>query len=279
MAYSDKVVDHYNNPRNVGSLDKKDPNVGTGLVGAPECGDVMKLQMKVNPDTRVIEEARFKTFGCGSAIASSSLATEWVKGKTVEEALAIKNTDIVRELSLPPVKIHCSVLAEDAIKAALGDWKKKQGEAEAKSAESATTRTNRIRRPKSLVGWHGSQRDIGSSRGVTRINMIHVTEKAAAKIRELLQKDGVPAESGGLRVGVQGGGCSGLTYAMRLDTEARNRDKVFEENGARIFVDPKSYLYLHNTTLDYLEDLMKQGFVFQNPQATRSCGCGSSFTA
>jgi nitrogen fixation NifU-like protein len=127
MAYSDKVIEHYNNPRNVGSLDKKDPNVGTGLVGAPECGDVMKLQMKVNPDTRIIEEAKFKTFGCGSAIASSSLATEWVKGKTVEEALAIKNTDIVRELSLPPVKIHCSVLAEDAIKAALSDWKKKTG--------------------------------------------------------------------------------------------------------------------------------------------------------
>jgi nitrogen fixation NifU-like protein len=137
MAYSDKVIEHYNNPRNVGSLDKKDPNVGTGLVGAPECGDVMKLQMKVNPDTR-IEEAKFKTFGCGSAIASSSLATEWVKGKTVEEALAIKNTDIVRELSLPPVKIHCSVLAEDAIKAALSDWKKKQGDAEAKPAEPAT---------------------------------------------------------------------------------------------------------------------------------------------
>jgi nitrogen fixation NifU-like protein len=138
MAYSEKVIDHYNNPRNVGSLDKKDPNVGTGLVGAPECGDVMKLQMKVNPDTRVIEEAKFKTFGCGSAIASSSLATEWVKGKTVEEALAIKNTDIVRELALPPVKIHCSVLAEDAIKAALSDWKTKQGEtvnpAEVKSA-------------------------------------------------------------------------------------------------------------------------------------------------
>jgi len=107
MAYSEKVVDHYNNPRNVGSMPKEDPNVGTGLVGAPECGDVMKLQMKINPDTKVIEEAKFKTFGCGSAIASSSLATEWVKGKTVEEALAIKNTDIVRELSLPPVKIHC----------------------------------------------------------------------------------------------------------------------------------------------------------------------------
>jgi nitrogen fixation NifU-like protein len=127
MAYSDKVIEHYNNPRNVGSLDKNDKNVGTGLVGAPECGDVMTLQMKVNPSTHIIEEAKFKTFGCGSAIASSSLATEWVKGKTVEEALSIKNTDIVRELSLPPVKIHCSVLAEDAIKAALTDWKKKQG--------------------------------------------------------------------------------------------------------------------------------------------------------
>ena len=137
MAYSDKVVDHYNNPRNVGSLPKEDPNVGTGLVGAPECGDVMKLQMRINPETQVIEEARFKTFGCGSAIASSSLATEWVKGKTVDQALAIKNTDIVRELSLPPVKIHCSVLAEDAIKAAIGDWKKKAG-VEGETAESTS---------------------------------------------------------------------------------------------------------------------------------------------
>ena len=125
MAYSDKVIDHYNHPRNVGSLDKSDPNVGTGMVGAPECGDVMKLQVKVNPETGVIEDAKFKTFGCGSAIASSSLATEWVKGKTVEEALQIKNTEIVKELSLPPVKIHCSVLAEDAIRAAIHDWKKK----------------------------------------------------------------------------------------------------------------------------------------------------------
>lgn len=125
MAYSDKVIDHYNNPRNVGSLSKEDPNVGTGLVGAPECGDVMKLQIKVNERTAVIEDAKFKTFGCGSAIASSSLATEWVKGRTLEEALKIKNTDIVRELSLPPVKIHCSVLAEDAIRAAINDWKQK----------------------------------------------------------------------------------------------------------------------------------------------------------
>jgi nitrogen fixation NifU-like protein len=126
MAYSDKVLDHYNHPRNVGSLDKTSPDVGTGLVGAPECGDVMKLQIKVNPDTGVIEDAKFKTFGCGSAIASSSLATEMLKGKTVDQALEIKNTAIVSELSLPPVKIHCSVLAEDAIKAAIEDYKKKQ---------------------------------------------------------------------------------------------------------------------------------------------------------
>ncbi len=157
MAYSDKVIDHYNNPRNVGSLSKVDPNVGTGLVGAPECGDVMKLQIKItfrhqcldcqniwesetqeatcrngaclSPKInieKIIVDAKFKTFGCGSAIASSSLATEWVKGKTLAEALEIKNTDIVKELSLPPVKIHCSVLAEDAIKAAIKDWKNKQ---------------------------------------------------------------------------------------------------------------------------------------------------------
>ncbi len=123
MSYSAKVIDHYSNPRNMGSLDKNDPNVGTGIVGAPECGDVMKLQLRVNDG--VIEDAKFKTFGCGSAIASSSLATEWLKGKTVDEAFTIKNTDIVSELSLPPVKIHCSVLAEDAIKAAIADFRKK----------------------------------------------------------------------------------------------------------------------------------------------------------
>jgi len=130
MAYSNKVVDHYEHPRNVGTLDKSSSEVGTGLVGAPECGDVMRLQIRVNPETNVIEDAKFKTFGCGSAIASSSLATEWVKGKTIDEALTITNTDIVKELALPPVKIHCSVLAEDAIRAAIGDWKKKNGVAE-----------------------------------------------------------------------------------------------------------------------------------------------------
>jgi nitrogen fixation NifU-like protein len=125
MAYSDKVLDHYQNPRNVGALDKNDPDVGTGIVGAPECGDVMKLQIKVGDDGKIVD-AKFKTYGCGSAIASSSLATEWLKGSSVDDAAQIKNTQIVAELALPPVKIHCSVLAEDAIKAAIEDWRKKQ---------------------------------------------------------------------------------------------------------------------------------------------------------
>ena len=130
MAYSDKVLDHYQNPRNVGSLDKNDPNVGTGVVGAPECGDVMKLQINVDDGGNIVD-AKFKTYGCGSAIASSSLATEWLKGASVDSAAQIKNTQIVEELSLPPVKIHCSVLAEDAIKAAIDDWRKKQAAAKA----------------------------------------------------------------------------------------------------------------------------------------------------
>ena len=136
MAYSEKVIDHAENPRNVGTLDKSDPNVGTGLVGAPACGDVMRLQIRVS-DGGVIEDAKFKTFGCGSAIASSSLATEWLKGKTVDQAETIKNVDIVNELNLPPVKIHCSVLAEDAIRAAIGDWKAKNGVAETEAVAVA----------------------------------------------------------------------------------------------------------------------------------------------
>ena len=136
MAYSEKVIEHYENPRNVGSFDKDDPSVGTGLVGAPACGDVMKLQLKIT-DEGIIEDAKFKTFGCGSAIASSSLATEWVKGMSIDQAMAIKNTQIVEELNLPPVKIHCSVLAEDAIKAAISDYKKKQSADKPAAATSA----------------------------------------------------------------------------------------------------------------------------------------------
>ncbi|MBV6428993.1 MAG: Iron-sulfur cluster assembly scaffold protein IscU [Haliscomenobacter sp.] len=137
MAYSDKVLEHFKNPRNVGTLDKSDKNVGTGLVGAPECGDVMRLQIQVDPETHTIVDAKFKTFGCGSAIASSSLATEWLKGKSVDEALTIDNMDIVEELALPPVKIHCSVLAEDAIRSAIADYQQKNGMEVTASAEKA----------------------------------------------------------------------------------------------------------------------------------------------
>jgi nitrogen fixation NifU-like protein len=141
MAYSEKVIEHYEQPRNVGTLDKEDPNVGTGLVGAPACGDVMRLQIRVNPETNVVEEAKFKTFGCGSAIASSSLVTEWVKGKTIEQALTLKNSQIVEELSLPPVKIHCSVLAEDAIKSAIADFRQKQAAHRKVEASTSATET------------------------------------------------------------------------------------------------------------------------------------------
>jgi len=137
MSYSNKIIDHYQHPRNVGSFDKADPSVGTGIVGAPECGDVMKLQIKCDENGRIVD-AKFKTFGCGSAIASSSLATEWVKGKNVDEALQIKNTDIVKELALPPVKIHCSVLAEDAIRAAIADYKKKSEERQPQEAGASS---------------------------------------------------------------------------------------------------------------------------------------------
>ena len=139
MAYSEKVVEHYENPRNVGSFDKGDETVGTGMVGAPACGDVMKLQIKVNPATGLIEDAKFKTYGCGSAIASSSLVTEWIKGKSLDEALTIKNTHIAEELALPPVKIHCSILAEDAIKAAVNDYKAKTAAAASPTAETGAT--------------------------------------------------------------------------------------------------------------------------------------------
>jgi nitrogen fixation NifU-like protein len=141
MSYSEKVIDHYNNPRNVGSMDKKDSDVGTGLVGAPECGDVMKLQIKVNPQTGLIEDAKFKTYGCGSAIASSSLVTEWVKGRSLDEALTIKNTQIAQELALPPVKIHCSILAEDAIKAAVSDYRAKNVVGHARDSAASTAAT------------------------------------------------------------------------------------------------------------------------------------------
>ena len=257
MAYSDKVLDHYNNPRNVGSLDKSADNVGTGMVGAPECGDVMKLQIKVNDANGIIEDAKFKTFGCGSAIASSSLATEWLKGKTVDEALAIKNTDIVNELSLPPVKIHCSVLAEDAIKAAISDYATKQ-------AKSVPPSKRWRQWPESELAAETAARDYRHAEG-GREDPPDVREDGRRRA------DCVWA--------CWAADAPGLSYQFKFDTKPRPTDNVFDFDGVQIFVDPKSILYLHGMTLDYKESLMQSGFVFENPNAKKSCGCGTSFSA
>ena len=258
MAYSDKVVDHYSNPRNVGQMDKSSDEVGTGLVGAPECGDVMRLQIRVNPETQVIEDAKFKTFGCGSAIASSSLATEWVKGKTIAEALTISNTDIVKELALPPVKIHCSVLAEDAIRAAIGDWKKKNhvsgrggrgcGRGSLSSGSSFGPASD-VRPDLLSSEWeqtcgygYAPNRDFQVSPGTRACaegpawagmtlltaegqqprakQAIEITKNALKRIRVAMAKEGISPSAGGLRVGITGGGCSGLSYNIRFDTQA-----------------------------------------------------------
>ena len=201
MAYCDKVLDHYENPRNVGSFDKGDDDVGTGMVGAPACGDVMKLQIKVGADG-VIEDAKFKTYGCGSAIASSSLVTEWVKGKTLDQAMSIKNTQIAEELALPPVKIHCSILAEDAIKAAVPTTEEARRGADALSSAGA-------RRP--------SRRRLKQQNDMA----ITLTEKAAKHItRYHRPKRG---KGMGLRFGVRTTGCSGLAYKLEYVDEARPR--------------------------------------------------------
>src|SRR5207237_260984 len=189
MAYGDKVLDHYENPRNVGTLDKNDPNVGTGLVGAPACGDVMRLQVKISDDGK-IQDAKFKTFGCGSAIASSSLVTEWVKGKSVDEAMTIKNTQIKAQLA-------------------------------------RRAQTN----PQS-----------------------------------------------GVRVGVKGGGCSGMSYVIEYCDQPRAKDALFEVEGAKIYVDRKSLVYLNGTTFDFVDTFQQKGFKFVNPQVKSECGCGESFS-
>ena len=212
MAYGEKVLDHYENPRNVGTLDKESSSVGTGMVGAPACGDVMKLQIQVN-DSGVIEDAKFKTYGCGSAIASSSLLTEWVKGKTLDEASQIKNSDIAEELALPPVKIHCSVLAEDAIRAAITDYQSKQTSAEKKSAQS-------------------------------QLMSISLTESAVDRVKTFLEKRG---KGVGVRLGVKTTGCSGMAYTIEFADEVEETDEVFEQDGVKVLINPKSLVYLDVT--------------------------------
>jgi nitrogen fixation NifU-like protein len=229
MAYSEKVVDHYENPRNVGSFEKGDDTVGTGMVGAPACGDVMKLQIKVNPLTGVIEDARFKTYGCGSAIASSSLVTEWVKGKTLDEAASIKNSAIAEELALPPVKIHCSILAEDAIKA---------------------------------------EEIVLATMSVT------LTDAAARHVTRYMTKRG---KGVGVRLGVKTTGCSGLAYKLEYADEIAPEDVVFEDNGVKVLVDPKSMAYIDGTQLDFVREGLNEGFKFSNPNERDRCGCGESF--
>ena len=296
MAYSDKVLDHYNNPRNVGSLDKNSAEVGTGLVGAPECGDVMRLQIKVNPETSVIEDAKFKTFGCGSAIASSSLATEWVKGKTVEEALAIKNTDIVKELSLASGEDsllgaggRCDPRGDRRLEEEAGQREAEAGRSEQLGRanqlreQSMATRqwlshaASEARSGQKIMSTTDRKTDRHSSAAPAQGHSGH--RKGDRTIRSAMAKENISPEQGGLRVGVQGGGCSGLSYNIRFDSQPRERDRVFQFGDVRVFVDPKSFIYLHGMMLDYEETLMQQGFVFKNPNAQKSCGCGTSFSA
>ena len=271
MAYSEKVIEHAENPRNVGTLDKEDPSVGTGLVGAPACGDVMRLQIKVG-EGGLIEDAKFKTFGCGSAIASSSLATEWIKGKTIDEAAAIKNSDIVTELNLPPVKIHCSVLAEDAIKSAIADYRAKQAAAR-EGVNNVETETN-------VPAGHQANTDYrppaaGATTGVGA--SMNVSLAAIEAIQKNIAKRGTPHDTTALRVGIRGGGCSGFSYVIEFhDGAPRARDRVMDftsEDGTpvRVLVDPKSLINLNGSTLDWEKTVMQQGFKFRNPNEKTSC--------
>ena len=238
MAYSDKVIDHYENPRNVGAFDKGDESVGTGT--ARPRGDVMKLQIKVGADGR-IEDARFKTYGCGSAIASSSLVTEWVKGKTLEEAATIKNTQIAQELSLPPVKIHCSILAEDAIKAAVEDYKKSTNiREESKGCLMAFMAT--LRTPPATC----SARSRSAARGSACASAC-APRAAPASPQARVRRPGNPG------------------------------DLEFESHGVKVLVDPKSLQYIDGTELDYTREGLNEGFKFRNPKVKDECGCGESF--
>ncbi len=239
MAYSEKVIDHYENPRNVGSFDKGDDSVGTGMVGAPACGDVMKLQIKVNAETGVIEDARFKTYGCGSAIASSSLVTEWVKGKTLDQAAALKNSEIAQELALPPVRSIVPSLPKTPSR-----------------RRCRTTRPNTAQPlpPEAMA--------------------ITLTEAAARHVSRYLSRRG---KGLGVRLGVKTSGCSGLAYKLEYVDEAEPEDIIFENHGVKVLIDPKSLAYIDGTQLDFVREGLNEGFRFSNPNERDRCGCGESF--
>ena len=242
MAYSEKVVEHYENPRNVGSFDKGDESVGTGMVGAPACGDVMKLQIKVNPATGLIEDARFKTYGCGSAIASSSLVTEWVKGKTLDQAMDIKNTQIAQELALA-------------------------------AGEDPLLDPGRRRHQGGGAGLQGQTRPGRDRAGA--LNMpVTLTEAAARHVTRYISKRG---KGVGVRLGVKTTGCSGLAYKLEYADEVAPEDMVFEGHGVKVLVDPKSLPYIDGTELDFVREGLNEGFKFHNPREKDRCGCGESF--
>jgi nitrogen fixation NifU-like protein len=239
MRYDAKVVDHYENPRNVGAFDVHAPNVGTGVVGSPACGDVIKLQILVEEDH--IQDACFKTFGCGSAIAVSSLVTERLRGKTLDEALLIRNAEISAYLDLPAIKRHCSVLAEEAIAAAIQDFRNKQS---------------------------GASLEKGHFKPLT------MTARAIEKAQAFL--DQKPAAKG-LRISVTRQGCAGLSYVFDYAVHQSNDDMVTEVGGVTLLVDPLVMPFLQGTEIDYVEENLKAGFVFHNPNACAQCACGNSF--
>ncbi len=244
MAYSEKVIDHYENPRNVGKMDAEDPDVGTGMVGAPACGDVMRLQIKVN-EAGVIEDAKFKTYGCGSAIASSSLATEWMKGKTLDEAVTIKQHPVGR----------------------------RTGPA---ASENPLLRTRRRRHQGGRSRLQAEERldlkHLATSKESTMA--ISMTEAAAQHIRRSLNGRG---KGEGIRLGVRTTGCSGLAYVLEFVDEVVEEDQVFESHGEKVIIDPKSLTYLDGTELDFVKEGLSEGFKFNNPNVRGECGCGESF--
>ncbi len=249
MAYSEKVLDHYENPRNVGSLDKGAHNVGTGMVGAPACGDVMRLQIRVNQQG-VIEDAKFKTYGCGSAIASSSLLTEWVKGKTLDQALQIKNSQIAEDSPCPRSRSTARC------------WPRMRSR-----PRSAIMPASR-RATRAECGFCPGRLSGGLPMSIT------LTQAAAERVTKFLAKRG---KGVGLRLGVRTSGCSGMAYVLEFVDEIAQDDQVFEDKGVRVIVDPKSLMYLDGTELDYGREGLNEGFKFNNPNVKDQCGCGESF--